>query len=297
MSSPSRDTISGRVYLDLRALARQQGRPTDELFVRYVLERFLYRLSISTYRSRLVLKGGMLLAALDQRRPTRDVDLLATATANDIDTIAGVIREVATVQADDGVVFDLARMATQPIREQDVYAGARIVVPARVDRAQHPLRVDVNVGDPVTPAPVEIEYPALLGKPFRLVGYPIETVLAEKLVTMIDRGDTTTRERDFADVVVLIGRHTIDAARLLAAISATAVHRGTALRPLADVLVRLGGERQAAWERFLARAGLNRDLPTSYQEAIRRIAEFADPVLTGSKVSGRWDHARSRWET
>lgn len=169
------------------------------------------------------------------------------------------------------------------------------MVPARVDRAQHPLRVDVNVGDPVTPAPVEIDYPALLGKPFRLVGYPIETVLAEKLVTMIDRGDTTTRERDFADVVVLIGRHAIDAARLHAAISATAAYRGTKLRPLAEVLVRLGGERQAAWERFLARAGLNSDLPSSYEEAIRRIAEFADPVLTGSRASGRWDHAR--WAT
>lgn len=162
-------------------------------------------------------------------------------------------------------------MTTQQIREQEVYAAVRIVVPARVDRAQHPLRVDVNVGDPVTPAPVEINYPALLGDPFRLVGYPIETVLAEKLVTMIDRGDTTTRERDFADVVMLIGHHVIDAARLLAAVTATAAYRGTELRPLAEVLITLGGDRQAAaWERFLARAGLASDLPPNYEDAIRR---------------------------
>lgn len=100
-----------------------------------------------------------------------------------------------------------------------------------------------------------IDYPALLGEPFRLLGYPIETVLAEKLVTMIDRGDTTTRERDFADVVTLIGHQAIDTARLLAAVTATAAYRRTELRPLAEVIIALGVERQSAWERFLAVPG------------------------------------------
>jgi len=188
MTRPSRDTTAGRVYLDLRARARRDGRGTDELLALYVLERFLYRLSISAHRDRLVLKGGMLLAAFDQRRPTRDVDLLATATPNDVDTVAALVREVVTVDVDDGVVYEPERLTARTIREQDQYAAVRVVVPSRVGRAQQPLRVDVNVGDPVTPAPVEISYPALLGEPFRLVGYPIETVLAEKLVTMVARG-------------------------------------------------------------------------------------------------------------
>lgn len=92
------------------------------------------------------------------------------------------------------------------IRDADPYTGVRIAVPARIDRARHPLRIDINVGDPVTPEPVEVSYPALLDKPFGLLGYPLETVLAEKIVTMIDRGDATTRDRDFADVYVLTGR-------------------------------------------------------------------------------------------
>jgi hypothetical protein len=171
VNQPRRDTTSGRVYLDLRARARAENRATDELLVLYVLERFLYRLSVSPHRDRLILKGGMLLAALDQRRPTRDVDLLATAVANDLDAIAAVVRDVVMIDIDDGVVFATDRMTAQQIREHDTYAGVRVVVPATVDRSQQPLRVDVNVGDPVTPAPQRITYPALLDESFELVGW------------------------------------------------------------------------------------------------------------------------------
>jgi len=155
--------------------------------------------------------------------------------------------------------------------------------------------VDVNVGDPVTPAPVEVDYPALLGEPFRLVGYPIETVLAEKLVTMVDRGDTTTRDRDFADVVLLTARHRIDAGRLAAAIAATARHRHTPLRPLGEKLVTLAADRQDDWERFIARAGLQRDVPSNYVETIARVIAFADPILSGTITSGRWAPDDARW--
>lgn len=166
MNRPSRDTTAGRVYLDLQAAARRLGRPTDELFVLYVLERFLFRLSLSRLRGQFLLKGGMLLAALDERRATRDVDLLVRATDNDIDTTGSLVREILAIEVDDGVVYEPARMAADVIRDEDPYTGVRIVVPARVHRAEHPLRIDVNVGDPVTPSPVEIAYPALLGAPF-----------------------------------------------------------------------------------------------------------------------------------
>ncbi|MPZ61034.1 MAG: hypothetical protein GEU93_07015 [Propionibacteriales bacterium] len=144
-------------------------------------------------------------------------------------------------------------MKAREIREEALYAGVRIVVPDHVHRARQPLRVDVNVGDPVTPSPTEIDYPALLTEPFRVVAYPIETVLAEKVVTMIDRGDTTTRERDFADVALLTRRHDIDAQRLAAAVAATASHRQSELRPLAQALNTLAGTRQADWDRYVRR--------------------------------------------
>lgn len=295
MSRPSRDSAGGRAYLDLQARARREGRPTDELLVLYVLERFLYRLSTSSHRSQLVLKGGMLLGAFDERRPTADVDLLATAVANDVETITAVVREVLAIEVDDGMVFEPDELRAQVIRDADPYTGVRITVPARIDRARHPLRVDINVGDPVTPAPVEVNYPALLDEPFELVGYPLETVLAEKIVTMIDRGDATTRDRDFADVYVLTGRHEVDAEQLGAAIRATGDHRGSDLRPLRSVLVDLATARQPDWTRFLARSGLDDAAPATLAEAIGGIAEFADPIIAGDVGGGVWDPAARRW--
>ena len=221
-----------------------EGRPTDELLVTYVLERFLWRLSRSEHKERLVLKGGMLLAALGERRPTADVDVLALQADNDVAVASTIVHEVLNVACDDGVEFDLAAMRASTIREDAIYSGVRVVVPARVDRARCPLRIDMNVGDPVTPAPMLVTYPSLLGKPFPLNGYPLETVLAEKLVTMLDRGELTTRERDFADVLLLIGRHGVASGSLAAAVDATAIYRGSERRSLRTAL---GDPTEQTW--------------------------------------------------
>jgi hypothetical protein len=293
--SPRRDSTAGRVYLDLQSLARRISRPTQEYLVMYALERFLARLALSPYRDRLILKGGMLLAALDIRRPTADVDLLAQALSNDVDAVAGVIREVLQVEADDGIEYQPDRLTSRVIRDAELYSGVRLAVPARVDRAQAILRLDVNVGDPVTPGPVEIEYPGLLTGSFRLLGYPLATVLAEKIVTMIDRGEATTRERDFADVLLLVGRHPVSGPELMAAMSSTSAYRQSTLRPLAGLLDRLGPERQSQWSAYMARSGLAGLLPASYPDAIASVISFADPVLTGAAASANWDPVAGSW--
>jgi predicted nucleotidyltransferase component of viral defense system len=295
MTRPSRATASGRAYLDLLARARREGRPSDELLTLYVLERFLYRLSVSAHSKRLLLKGGMLLSAFGRRRPTRDIDLLAKTTSIEPAAVADLIREIAAVEADDGVVYETSQMTTMMIREQDLYAAVRVAVPAHIDRARQPLRVDVNVGDPVTPAPIVVTYPALLGQPFPLLAYPIEAVLAEKLVTIVARGDTTTRDRDFADILLLADRHDIDAASLAEAITATATFRNIALRPISETLVTLGTDRSREWQRLITRAGLAALLPSDYTEAISQVAAFADPVITAKATSARWEHRRHRW--
>jgi predicted nucleotidyltransferase component of viral defense system len=295
MTRPSRATASGRAYLDLLARARHESRPSDELLTLYVLERFLYRLSVSAHRDRLILKGGMLLSAFGQRRPTRDIDLLATATSNEPAEVAALVGEIAALQADDGVIYEISQMTTRMIREQDLYAAVRVAVPASIDRARQALRIDVNVGDPVIPAPAVVSYPALLGEPFPVLAYPIEAVLAEKLVTMVARGDASTRDRDFADVLLLAGRHDIDGTGLSDAIAATAGFRKVDLRPISETLVTLGRERQREWQRLLTRAGLEGLLPSDYTEAIRQVTAFGDPVITGSLASGRWDYQRGQW--
>jgi hypothetical protein len=252
--------------------------------VLYVLERFLYRLSISEFRDQFVLKGGMLLAAFDERRPTRDVDLLGLATTIDADSVAAVMAEIAAIEVDDGVIFRPDQLTTRMIRDQDVYAAVRVVMPASVATAALALKVDVNVGDPVTPGPAEVSYPALLDEPFTMVGYPLATVLAEKLVTMIARGDTTTRDRDFADVWLLTGRHPIAVDAVRAAMVATADHRDVPLARLGGILSRLAVDRQDGWRRYIVRAGLDADVPASLAAVIADVIAFAN----GRKGRGRW---------
>lgn len=295
MSPVQRDSSAGRAYLDLQQMARRSRRPTQELLLTYVLERFLFRLSMSAYRDRLVLKGGMLLAVLGSRRPTGDVDLLARDIDNDVAAIADVVRTVLAISVDDGVTFEPQQMTTQVIRDAALYSGVRISVPSRIDRAKVVLRIDVNVGDPVTPHSVDVEYPSLLDSPFHLLGYPLATVLAEKIVTMIERGAATTRERDFADVVVLSRHYQIVGSELLAAVNATAEHRLVALRPLAALLGGLGDDRQQEWFTFITRAGFEELVPSSYADAINLVTAFIDPVLGGSVESGHWDPHSGGW--
>jgi hypothetical protein len=164
-------------------------------------------------------------------------------------------------------------------------------VPATIARARATLRV----GDPVTPAPVTVDYPALLDGPFPIVGYPFETVLAEKIVSMLDRGELTTRERDFADVLLLTGRLSLGADSLASALEATIDYRGSTRRSLFDALGSLGQRRQSNWQAFVGSAGLSASVPASYSEAIDAIIEFADPVTDGQVAGQTWNPVDRHW--
>ena len=184
MSEPRRGAHSREVYRALQRQARKEGRGTQELLEFYLLERFLYRLSISEYRDHFVLKGGLLLTAVGARRPTRDVDVLARNIRGDEGSLLSVAREVAAISVEDGLSFDASSARTTMIREQEVYPGTRIVIPATLGTARLQLRLDINVGDPVHPR--QITYPTVLSdEPFTLLGYPVETVVTEKVDTMI----------------------------------------------------------------------------------------------------------------
>ena len=173
-----------RAYLDLQKLARDQGRNTQQLFELYIHERFLARLAESRFADKLVLKGGMLLAVLDVRRGTRDADMLARGLANNESKLRAVVGEIAAISLDDGVGFDTTAISVAPIREGVEYEGVRLVLPASLGGAELKLRLDLSFGDPVKP--LRIEYPTLLGdSDFRLLGYPLESVIAEKADTMM----------------------------------------------------------------------------------------------------------------
>jgi len=291
----SEPPISQEVYRALQRRARNEQRGTQELFEFYLLERFLYRLSISRYRDRFVLKGGLLLTVLGVRRPTRDADVLARNIAGDDEALLAVVKEVATISVDDGITFDTSRARATTIREHAAYPGTRIIVPATLGTARLQLRLDVNFGDPADAR--EIEYPTLLSEePFGLLGYPVETVIAEKVETMISRGDANTRERDYADVLALSKIHPMEFQVLRQAIEKTASHRGTEIMPLSEALETLPATRQRDWRAFLTRAGLP-DMPDSFGEAVKGVANFVDPVLRNDPNLLQWNPATQMWES
>ncbi len=282
------------VYRALQRRARDEGRGTQEFFEFYLLERFLYRLSVSWYRDRFVLKGGLLLTVLGVRRPTRDADVLARGVASGEESLLAVVREVASIAVDDGMTFDATRARAMTIREHAAYPGTRILVPATLGTARLQLRLDVNFGDPA--GAQEIEYPTLLSdEPIDLLGYPVEAVIAEKVETMISRGDANTRERDYADVLALSKLHLIEARRLRHALEQTAAYRGTELMPLVQVLDTLPNTRQRDWRAFLDRSGLPA-MPASFEEAVAEVAHFVDPVLRNDPGLVRWDPSVKEWE-
>jgi hypothetical protein len=212
MPNPTRDTTAGRIYNDLRNLARRSGAPTDQVMLEYLLERFLYRLSVHPLGGQhFVLKGGLLLAQFGARRVTRDIDILGRAFPGDEQEIIHRITQIAATEIDDGVDFEPDTLATMPIRQDDEYHGLRLGMTATLSRARLKLQLDISFGDPVTPAPALIDYPqSLADGSFALYGYPIATVIAEKLSTAIALGDLNTRDRDYADLYQLITRHYLD---------------------------------------------------------------------------------------
>ena len=232
---PTRATVEGRAYLDLQNLARRQQRPTDELHQLYALEGFLARLVRSPDADRLVLKGGVLLAAYDARRPTRDVDMQARAIARD-DDVLQLVRDIAAGAMDDGLVFDTDAAAAEIIRDDDEYSGVRITLTATLASAKLSLHIDVNIADPIWPTPRTVHLPKLLGGTITLAGYPLSMVYAEKIITALQRGTVNTRWRDFADIYILTGRHATEGTELQRALAEVAAHRHVELSPLADAL-------------------------------------------------------------
>ncbi|MGH9091043.1 MAG: nucleotidyl transferase AbiEii/AbiGii toxin family protein [Acidimicrobiales bacterium] len=295
MTAPSRANRAGQAYLDLRAKARGDHRPVDELLQLYVMESYLARLAASRFADRLVLKGGVLLAAFGERRPTRDVDLQAQALDNDAEKIRAVICEVAALRLDDGVSFHVDGATAAVIRDEDAYSGVRVTMQTDLATARPHFHVDVNVGDPITPAPQELHLPRLLGGEVIVRGYPLVMVHAEKIVTAVARGTVNTRWRDFADIYLLCRRHSLAGSDLAGSVRQVARHRRVELVPLARVLDGYGEIGQARWAAWRRRQQLEDRLPDQFAEVVSAVVTFADPVIADTAGGLAWDPANGTW--
>ncbi|MBX3311079.1 MAG: nucleotidyl transferase AbiEii/AbiGii toxin family protein [Cryobacterium sp.] len=294
--TPSRDTPAGRAYNDLRNLARRRNRDPAEYITLYALEGFLARLAASESAADFVLKGGLLMAAFAARRPTRDIDFAARGFANDIPEVEQRVRSILSVPRDDGLDFDLDSISGEQIRDETDYNGVRVKMTARLATAQVALHIDVNFGDPIWPAPTEAVLPLLLGGTLRLLGYPDHMVLAEKIVTALERGEQNTRWRDFTDIAAISRSRNVEGTDLQQATGVVARYRQVELEPLGPLLTEMPALAQRRWEVWRKKQRLEQSTPVSFADLLRTCLDFAEPVLARSVGQMQWSPSSQTWE-
>ena len=222
----------------------------------YMFERFLERLSLSDYREKFVVKGGMLIAAIVglDTRSTMDLDTTLRNLPLTEEQISTAIRSVCDIHLDDDVVFKM--QAIGPIRKDDVYGGYCVRIDAVYDTIVTPLSINVSTGDVITPSPVKYDFGGIFddGLKITLWGYNIETVIAEKVETILSRGVFTTRPRDYYDVYVLVTTQEYDKKLFTEALAATAKHRGSTekIKDIPSILERISEshELKNLWSKY-----------------------------------------------
>ncbi len=225
---------------------------------RYMQERLLYRLSISDFRDKFILKGGALLYAHDrfEARPTLDIDFMARRISNDKNNIKQAIQEICAINILDGVSYDPLTVETSDITVNKEYHGVRVSVTAHLDTACQRISMDIGFGDVVTPAPQQLLFPTLIDTvpPANILAYSLETVVAEKFHAMIVLAQANSRMKDFFDVYRILTNNNVDNDTLNEAIQSTFVNRGTYFiehHPLFTEEFFNEGQRQAFWNGFL----------------------------------------------
>ncbi len=272
-----------------RSTADRTGRPapTQEYLVRHLLESFLDRLSHTEHSQSFVLKGGVLLAAYGARRPTRDADANAISADVTPEHLRHVVNQVAAVPTEDGVTFHVQTIDIQEIRETADYPGFRVRVKASIGPWQGTSVWDVSTGDPIVPPPRRIAIERVLGDPIHLLGYPVETVIAEKAVTILERGSSSTRWRDYVDIVQLC-RQGFDTTDLRHAAKAIARYRNVPLEPVGPYLTGYDAAAQSKWAAWRRKEHLEDRCEAELDQQVALVSQFIDPVFTTG------DHSTSK---
>ena len=211
----------------IRNLSKEVGIEAHVLIRKYMMERFLERVSSSKYNGSFILKGGMLVAAFVgvEARATMDIDTTIKGIPVTIVDMERTITEISNIDLDDNVKFRIKKVSE--IMDEAEYSGIRFSIDALLDGAVIPLKIDISTGDVITPREIAYSYKLMFeDRTIPIMTYPIETVLAEKLETVISRSITNTRMRDFYDIHILLKSQNINVDILALALERTAKKRG-----------------------------------------------------------------------
>ena len=241
----------------IKNLAKEKCISAQLVLQNYMLERFLERISLSSYRDNYIIKGGFLIASMVglDTRATMDMDATIKGYPVKEDSIRKMIEEILGIPIEDGITFRL--QSIHEIREDDEYSGYRASLIAEYGRMAVPLKLDITSGDKITPREIEYSYKLMWeNRSISILAYNLSTILAEKLETILSRADQNTRPRDYYDVYILtkLQGENIDDKTLSLALSATAEKRGSAhlLSQFRDILstVKSSSIMKIRWENY-----------------------------------------------
>ena len=261
----------------VRNLSKETGIEAHVLIRKFIMERFLERTSLSKYRDQFVLKGGLLVSAFvgTEVRATMDIDTTIRGLPVTEEDMTRIISEICDVELNDNITFKIKSVSA--IMDEAEYSGLRFAMEAYLDGSVTPLKIDVSTGDAITPREILYSYKLMFeDRSISIMTYPIETVLAEKLETLIARSVTNTRMRDFYDIHVLLNseKQEIDYATLQKALSATSAKRESTelMKEAESVLVTLKDN------------ALMQDLWKSYQRKFPYAADYSwDDVMWSAR--------------
>jgi len=279
--------ISASVLARLRNVADKEHLDFNFLLLRYMQERFLSRLAVSGHVNTFVLKGGFLLLAysIEKARPTRDIDFLGINVSSDRKHLERLIKEITSVNLNDGVRFLPDSVKSEVIKEDADYEGVRIRITARVGSARNTIQIDSGFVDIVIPHPLQMDYPTLLeGETIKVLAYSKETIVAEKFEAIVKLTTFNTRMKDFYDISFLASEFNFEADALQSALKNTFGRRQTSLNSAAELLLSEFGDQasfQRYWEAFKKRTRLT--TKQDFRSVFEEIRSFLSPVVRAAR--------------
>lgn len=282
----------------LKKQAIEEKKTMQNKLVTFGLERTIYRLSISSYAERFILKGGIFLYALfggEYARATTDIDLLAQRIPNDVEEMKKVFNDIFSIECDDALRFDLDTLDVTNITEFKEYHGVNVSITGYLDRTKVLVSIDIGFGDVVYPEQMKMEFPVLLDMEVpEVYAYSIYSVIAEKFEAFVSLGLANGRYKDFYDIYVLADRYDLDGIELKNAIVETFNHRGTGFD---DIVAFEDGftedeTRQGRWNSFVKKKKAL--VKVEFEETIQLIKNLLIPIVDAIKNDDLFEHAWSK---
>lgn len=287
--------LQASIIAKLLNLSRERKKAHQQTLIRYFQERLLYRLSISAYSENFILKGGALIYAIEkeQSRLTKDIDFLAIKINSDKENIKMVFGGICSISyPEDGVEFAIEDIEVEELIEDGDYSGVRVKIPANLSNISQRIQVDIGFGDVITPGPVEMSYPSLLGmEEPKLKVYSVESLMAEKFEAMISLGEVNSRMKDFYDIYSRLSSGNFDPDVLQKAIEETFKKRGTETsdkHSLFTVDFFEDDARNAQWNAYLKKAQLDQkiEFDSVRQEIKTHLKRIYDAIVKSRTENG-----------